>query len=526
MTSIVDTYPVRMPERSRRLAAVAPVVERLALPVVLCVAAGLAISLQRTGHTQGDDFALYLRQARSIFDGDPGQVIADNRFSVVNSGPGFSPIGYPWGWPILLSPFVHLWGLDYDRLKLVEVAALVVWLTFLHGIVRRRLGRVAALVVTTVFATAPAYLAQTEQLITEIPHLAVLGVFLWWLDRLVQRGGLVRTTSGHLTRDLVWLGVAAAAVFNVRREGIVLFGVIAVVQIVDLVRDGAIRERVRTAWLTLVTPHLAFAGSVAFFQFLLPTALLPDNGNGFGNIPDRFGEYPVTLSDQLGCGLRGWVGLVLLGVAAVGVVVGVRRRPRLDGAILALAVFSALTIGTHFREVERYWFQVTPWVVYFVAVTCVEVVGALVARRPTIPRALATLPLAVLVVAHVVTLPGQIQDVRDFESAGRVLSGPTNPVVAPVYVAVREYTPPDAVVAFFRARTMTLLTDRRSIQTKRIDLIRDDADYFAQRRNSDYSQPTVAVASQQGFEVVWTDSEWILWRIPDDTTQIVNKETP
>ena len=93
----------------------------LALPGLVVLAALLAVSLHRTGHTQGDDFALYLRQARSLFDGDVGQVVADNRFSVLNSDSAFSPIAYPWVWPLLLSPFVHLWGFDYDRLKLVEV---------------------------------------------------------------------------------------------------------------------------------------------------------------------------------------------------------------------------------------------------------------------------------------------------------------------------------------------------------------------------------------------------------------------
>ena len=111
-----------------------------------------AVLLHRNGHTQGDDFALYLRQARSLFDGDVAQVVADNRFTVINSAGAFSPIAYPWGWPLLLSPFVHLWGLDYDRLKLLEVACFCVWLVLVHGIVRRRAGRLLALAVTAVVA--------------------------------------------------------------------------------------------------------------------------------------------------------------------------------------------------------------------------------------------------------------------------------------------------------------------------------------------------------------------------------------
>ena len=44
-----------------------------------------AVGLHRTGHTWGDDFTLYLRQAQSLVDGNVGQVVADNHFNVDNS---------------------------------------------------------------------------------------------------------------------------------------------------------------------------------------------------------------------------------------------------------------------------------------------------------------------------------------------------------------------------------------------------------------------------------------------------------
>ena len=34
------------------------------------------------------------------------------------------------------------------------------------------------------------------------------------------------------------------------------------------------------------------------------------------------------------------------------------------------------TISTHFRLVDRYWFQVTPWVLYFAAVAVTAAVGS------------------------------------------------------------------------------------------------------------------------------------------------------
>lgn len=520
-----------------------PAARRAALPMLLIVGAVLATALHRAGHTQGDDFALYLRQARSIFDGDSAAVVADNRFAVLSSDPKFSPIAYPWGWPLLLSPFVHFWGFDYDRLKLVEVALFCAWLTFLHGVVRRRIGFGAALAVVAVFATAPEFLSHTDQLITEIPHLAAVGLFLWWLDRIHDRSTLVAASTGQL----LVLGGLAAFTFNIRREGLVLVAVVGALQLYDLVRNerpestddaehGEPMPRLRPAreiwqslletWDRLALPHLAFVGAVVLFQLLLPTALLPDNGNSTSNFGDRFSEYPTILSDQLGLGDRAAIGGIVLVIAAVGAVIGVRRRPRFDGAILVLAVLSSFLISTHIRKVERYWFQVTPWVVYFAVVACIALAHLVVRRRKQVATLLALAPLAALVVGHSLILPGDISAVAKFNDAGRVQIGPANPTVVPIYEAVDKLTPSDAVIAFFRARTMTLLTDRRSFQTKDVEKIRRSADFFAQKREGTYWQPDVEAAQLAGFDEVWSDSVWILWRVTDAGTDSETEAAP
>jgi len=478
--------------------------------------AALAISLHRNGHTQGDDFALYLRQARSIFDGDVGQVIADNRFAVLNSDSGFSPEGYPWGWPLVLSPFVHLWGLDYDRLKLITVALFVAWVVLLFGIVRRRLGRWAALGVTAVIATSPAYLLHTDQLISEYAFFVSVALVIWWCDRM-QRDADVIGAGRH---RLVVLGVLMAVAFNVRREAMVLVAVVAVLQLVALLTAAdrsrllpRVRERIRADWRSIVTPYASFVACVVLFQLLLPTALLPDNGNSRSFLKDRLGEVPSTLTRQLNLGVHPLVGILILLVAAVGAVIGIRRRPSLDAPLVVLAVSTSFILGTHLRQVERYWLQVTPWVVYFVTVALVELGRAFGGHRRW-ASVIVAVPLVVVVAAHLVILPGRVSDARDFDQAGGWQFGPSNPAVDPVYDAVLAVTPADSIVAFYRARTMTLLTDRRSFQTRDLDRILRSADYYAERRNSTYWQPKLD-ADHEGLVEVWSDQRWILWEVTE-----------
>jgi hypothetical protein len=493
------------------------VVSGLALAGLVFISGALAVALHRNGHNIGDDFALYLRQARSIFDGDIGDVVADNRFSVLYSTGQFSPYAYPWGWPLLLAPFVHLWGLDYDRLKLVEVAAFCAWLVLVHGIIRRRAGRMLALAVTAVVATAPMLLQHTDQLLSEYPAAAAVAVFIWWWDRVRTRRPL---TAGE-PRDLVILGVLAAVAFNVRREAIVLVLAIAVIQIAELAGTGRrLKPRQRASelpWRIIATPYLAFVAAVVLIQLLLPSMLFPDNGDHAGYIGTRLGNYTGELTAELGLGSHSALGALIIGLAIVGMVVGCRRRPALDGPLAAITVLTTLAVSTHYRLVGRYYFQVLPWVVYFATVAVAAGVrwAARSESRQTVPR-LAVVPLVYLLIVHAFVLPGDLAEVRDFNRGGQQQVGPTNPAVTPIFDAVSRFTRPDDVIAFFRARTMTLYTDRRSIQTSDVEHVRRYADFYAQMRGSSYYQPalTVEQARELGFTMVWSDPFWILWRVP------------
>ena len=485
----------------------------IALGAVVVTAAVLAVNLHRNGHNQGDDFALYLRQARSIFDGDIAQVVADNRFAVLNSDYGFSPTAYPWGFPLLLSPFVKQWGLDYGRLKLVEVACFCVWIVLVHGIVRRRVGRGLAIAIAAVLATGPVLLAHTDQLLSEYPHAMVLALWMWWLDRVLRRSPLI----GAGTRQLVTLGVLGAAAYNVRRESIILIAVILVTQLVELVRARRARPPAPVPWLTVATPHLALLGSIVFFQLLIPSMLIPDNGDSPGYVLDRLGDLTGVMTQMLGIGQHPLIGVLVLLLAGAGMVVGCITRPRLDVPLSVLTVLSAVTVSTHFRIVGRYYFQVLPFILYFAAaaiIAAVQAVRSAEVRRAAV--AVAMLPVAFLVGVHVVNLPSDLADVRDFNADGRQQSGPTNPDVAPIFDAVLNYTEPTATIGYYRARTMTLYTDRRSIQTLSIEHMFQHADYFAQQRFSSYFQPNIteADALARGMVEVWSNSRWILWKLP------------
>ena len=553
--AVVATEPTRDPRVARARAVLTPRrASGAALAVVIAVAAYVAVSLHRRGHTTGDDFALYLRQAQSLFEGNIGQVISDNRLLWANST-GVTPQMYPWGFPVILSPFVRAFGLDFGPLKLVEVACLCLWLVLFHGIVRRRTDRVVALVVTAVFATAPIYLVHTDQLLTEFPHMLAVAVVMWWLDRVLLRHRLTHAP----TTDLVVLGLLMMVAYNFRRESIVFLAVVAATQLVDAL--GERRHAVDRGepspwrrgrnplgalpWKTLSIPYLSFAAGCAIAQFLLPSTLVPDNGNSRrfiltrlfslndpGNCPNprnlspaprNCANYPKQLLLQLGLDEKPVFGLIIICLALAGAVIACAKSPRLNVPLAVLMGTTMLVIGTHFRMVSRYYFQVTPLILLFLTILLVtaarEVAYLINSKSATLRRylvALAIAPLLWLVAIHVWSIPSRVDAASRFNDGGGVQSGPTNPKIEGSFEMVLEHTRPDDIIVVRRARTLTLYTDRRALQLTSVDRMTELADWYLQYKPENYSQPVASPEELEaiGYELVDEDPYWRLWRIP------------
>lgn len=508
---------------------------------LIALIAVFAVRLHRDGHALGDDFALYLRQAQSVFDGNMSEVVADNRFSVVNSGGLFSPTAYPWGFPLILSPFVQVWELDYAWLKLVEVAVFCAFCVLFHGIVKRRTNRIVAWVMVAALALSPIFLRHTDNLLSEYPHMLAVAVVVWWMDRTLAESTWLTASRGQLAT----LGVLGAIAFNMRREGLVLIGVFAVAQAFDMFarwREGGLRRRpsvARSEWGTLATPHVAFVGGVVIFQLLAPTALIPDNDDRFSYIPTRSKEAVDVIAEQLGFGLHTAWGVVFLAVAGAGALIGLVRAPRLHAPLVALAIGSGLMVGTHLRMVSRYYFQVTPWVLFYASFAVIVITDVAVStlRRRTGRRlwhrtgpavsvggatslgtALACAAMAVMVPSKVGEVLDDIDGIQTANATGLPQVGPADDVSQAIFAAVERQTKPDEVVGFYRARMLTLYTDRRAIQTGSLETMAAAADYYAMRKYSTYSQPPIGFGEVSDYDmsVVWEDADWVLYRFGEE----------
>lgn len=466
------------------------------------------------GHAWGDDFALYVRQAKSLIDGNIGQVISDNHFAVDNSPTAFSPYMYPWVWPMILAPFIRLFGVDYDRLKFIVIILFCACLWMFHELVRRRSNRWVAIAAMASMGTTVAYIVHTDHLLSEFPFMLSVFLTLWWLERCTSNG---RRLDEAGRRSLVILGLFAVAAFNVRREGLALVPAIMALQAFDV-----IGRRRRVNWRGALTPYASFIAGVVMFQLLLPSALAPDyERGGLDTVWTKVkGPYKATFIDQLGLGrafLSGFWFVFLMVLVLAGIGLRLWRATRQDLPWAVFAVACLVIIGSAPNPSLRYLMVVTPFGLYF----AIQGIASLPLERLRAPKATAWALAATLTAALAISHLGKVWDRLDQVATQRdrrvdMADGPESTYVQPAWTALERYTHQDDIIAFWKVRAMALYTNRTGVQTISRDVIEQRADYYLMKKGQTAYQYLVSELQGEsfGWTVVWQDPSWILWKMP------------
>jgi 4-amino-4-deoxy-L-arabinose transferase-like glycosyltransferase len=481
---------------------------------------------QRPGHWWGDDWALYVRQAQGLVDGEPGRVASDNTFSVTMSrGAAFSPPVYPWGFPLLLAPFVAAFGTDLDRLAIVPMLSACAFACAWYAIAKRRLGTVLALLSTIAATITPVLLSWTELIQSEWPFLAVTFVVLAGLDRAIE--SQVLTDVRGRWWPLVLLGVGAAAAFTVRREGLAMAAAIAAAQL-GLLTTGAPTWRAlrteRDLWLRLLVPHLSALAGVLAVRSLLPSVLVPSySGTGIHNVWgwwDRHIDHLAEISGLksqyadapavLGSTAVGWVAVGLyFAAAAVGAGFALVRWRRRDLHLVVYALV-AFAIGASFRSaLNRYVATVAP-VLFLLGL--VAAVSSPPARRRWVGTVVATAAVLGIIGGNIRSAERRVEYTRDLEALGVIEWGPTHPAAIEMFEVVEANSAPDDVVAGPKARALTLMTDRRAVQVDQWrELPLDVAPALVVVERDDPTEARMRSRYRDAYVEIWSNSRFVVF---------------
>jgi hypothetical protein len=429
----------------------------LAIGALILAIGAVHVLARRPGHDWGGDFAQYVHHAKNLVQGIP---YADTGYVYNRGYPQIGPPAYPPGTALLLAPVYWVAGLNLEAMKGVMVACLLVFLLAVFLCFRDELSLRSAAALVTVLGLNHFFLAETNQIGSDLPFLAILYLAMFLIRRGEGKGDILLFRRSHLETAgnsgpaekvecplFLYLaaGVAAYLAYATRTVGGVLMPAMV---LADLLRTRRITRPV-------VLACLAF-GCLAAAQAMLL--------EGNGGYLDQLGASPAVLLANAGAyatqmaafwhngyskplAVAVFAAVTLL--AFLGYAASVRRRVG-TREVFIIVYPLAIFLWPSYQGV-RFLYPILPLYLFY-ALKGLE--HPWLARRETFRRAtIASLAVAVgLSYAAMATT-------MEF---GPLREGVAKPESVALFEYVRQHTDPDDVVIFVKPRVMSLFAGRAS----------------------------------------------------------------
>jgi hypothetical protein len=416
-----------------------------ALPLIgiLLISALLSLSMLTRGHLWWDDFALYILQAQSLLHGTPQDFVTHNMFTIQQSSYPPGPIAYPWGFPILLMPVLAVFGMKLLALKGLNTIFFLLFLIIFYPLNRTRLAPAWSLFLTAILAFNPVLLQAHDLILSDIPFLFFSTLSLLLIEK---------------NRKQTWaIGLVIFAAFSLRTNGLLLLAPLAVAHIQQYPSWAEARKN----WVEIAAPYVSFAVLAGLLTLLLP-----------GGQESYFSHFSMFTVERwlanAGYYLRLpyeffkdlWLGPVFFWLWALSFFAGVIFNCKRNLSLLAYLVVSlGLFITWPETQGPRFLYPLVPIGMLVAAEGWKSAAGRLPAEGMSAAR-WAGLGSAGLLILLSLMASAQIgiSNLRN----GRGINGPFDIYSQEMFAFIREQTPSDSVVVFFRPRAMQLLGERDS----------------------------------------------------------------
>ncbi len=395
----------------------------------------------RPGHVWGDDFAMYVHHAQNIVEGRP---YADTGYIYNPAVAVYGPRMYPPVFPLLLAPLYKIFGLNLLPMKLEQVAFFLLTLAAVYMFWQRDVGSECALAMLVILGYSPVFWTAKDMVLSDLPFL----FFFHAAAVLVQRAP---RQSPDWWCWAVLIGIVLYLAFGTRSAGISL---LAGLPLYDVLKHRKITR------LTIVALAVC-AGLIALQRYFV--------GSGVGGyvgqqirptaqtVATNLLAYARALVSFWVAATRGVFSFFVLGTAGVLVAAGLYFRFKRDfrskrGITIVeafLVPYLAVILLWPFAAGVRIVFPFIPWVV-FLALYGIRNLTANLAPLYSSAAACGLL----LMIAVPYTLAYRATDFGPI----RQDTGLTE--FNQLCQAVREDTRQDDVLIYFRARALSLYTQR------------------------------------------------------------------
>jgi hypothetical protein len=422
--------------------------------VIVIISLVIGASTLTRGHQWGDDFAWYILQAKSVWNGTTNEFIQQSAFTNDQSTTYVGPLAYPWGYPLLLIPSYVIKGIHPLALKLPALFFYGGFLACLYLLMKTRLSQAESLLLVSLFAFNPLLLQFLDQILSDIPYLFFSTLSLW----------LIIKDGSRSAQQNMLIGVSIFLVTFLRATGILLLVCFLMVEFFKLINH-------RADWG--IFKQILLCSSIVCVSFIslwiASSVLFPGGGDSY------LSQYAGLSADKIRNSIAAYFNVyhLFFGQAAawrylyyvlvVFFLIGAWTRWKEElFFLLFFVLWMIVHIAYPYWQGPRYIFPLLPIFIYFTFQGMKFVIQKLPEKYTQIGNR--TLygfwSLLTIVFLFNSCLNAYVNLQHD-----RAINGPFDQYSNEVYKYIRENTPANSVIIFFKPRVMVLMTDHRTIMS-------------------------------------------------------------
>jgi len=425
--------------------------------VVILISVIVGACTLTRGHEWGDDFAWYIVQAKSILNGTTDEFMQVSAFTNYQSTQHLGPLAYPWGYPLILTPVYAVKGISPLALKLPALFFYAGFLICFYLLMKDRLTLTESLILVTLFAFNPLLLQFLDQILSDIPFLFFSTLSLLLMTWKNKRGAV----------HYALIGAAVFFTTILRVTGVLLLGSFLIVEFFRFLRDRNERkivgEIIRGSFIVCFTFALLWVVNAQLFpsggeSYLSQYSSLIETAIAFA--PTYFNVFSLFFGTANAWRYLYYFLLIFFLIGAW------ERRKNETVFLLFFALWMIVHLTYPWWQGPRYIFPLLPIFIYFMYQGMKVVVSRLPGQyHPTGQKVIYGFWLLLAGIFLVTSSSFAYINMRD----NRAINGPFDPFSREVYSYIKEETPPDSVIIFFKPRVMVMMTEHQTIMSMECD---------------------------------------------------------
>ncbi len=426
------------------------------IPIVVSIILGAA-TLTR-GHEWGDDFASYIMQAGSIWNGTTEKFVEHNSFTIFESSNQIGPVAYPWGYPLILSPVYSIKGIHPLALKLPGLLFYAGFLICLYLLMKSRLTPIENLLLVSVFAFNPLLIQFLDQILSDIPFLFFSTLALLLITDKSKRNDI----------HSVAIGMATFLAFFIRTTGALLLASFIALELIKTFIHRTDREAVQRSVRAVLV-----SGAVFGILWLVSILLFPSEE--FSHLA-RYQEFNIKTAFQFAAAYFQVFGdffgtafdwKIIYYIVLIFFLIGAwAKRKEEPLFIIFFLLWMLLLITWPAWQGARFIFPLLPIFIYFAFQGMKFAFAKLPEKHMQTGRWAFNSFWVLIVGAFLFTASANAY--ANLQN-NRAINGPFDTFSNEVYNFIEAETPSNSIIVFFKPRAMRLMTGHDTIMSTECD---------------------------------------------------------